>query len=49
LTQTLAHDQNLGRNGMMMDLAKKMPELIALRDALYSNEFKEFVQVRMQS
>ena len=27
---------NLGRNGVMEELAAKMPQLIALRDAIYS-------------
>jgi len=35
---------NLGRNGVMEELAAKMPQLIALRDAIYSPEFKSFVQ-----
>lgn len=36
--------QNLGRNGVMVELASKMSGLIALRDALYSDDFKEWVQ-----
>lgn len=35
---------NLGRNGIMVELAEKLPELIALRDALYSDGFRSFVQ-----
>lgn len=35
---------NLGRNGVMEELAAKMPQLISLRDAIYSPEFKSFVQ-----
>jgi len=35
---------NLGRNGMLMELAEKMPQLMALRKAVYSEEFKAFVQ-----
>lgn len=35
---------NLGRNGVMMDLAAKMPNLIALRNSLYSDEFKEMIK-----
>ena len=35
---------NLGRNGMMMELAAKMPHLIALRDSLYSEEFKAMIK-----
>ena len=38
---------NLGRNGVMVDLAAQMPGLIALRDAIYSDEFREWVQVRI--
>jgi Rps23 Pro-64 3,4-dihydroxylase Tpa1-like proline 4-hydroxylase len=30
--------------GLLMDLAAKMPELIALRDSLYSDEFKAMIQ-----
>lgn len=35
---------NLGRNGVLMELAEKMPQLIALRDSLYSEEFKAMIQ-----
>lgn len=35
---------NLGRNGVLMELAAKMPQLIALRDSLYSDEFKAMIQ-----
>lgn len=35
---------NLGRNGNLMELAAKMPQLIALRDSLYSDEFKAMIQ-----
>jgi Rps23 Pro-64 3,4-dihydroxylase Tpa1-like proline 4-hydroxylase len=35
---------NLGRNGVLMDLAAKMPNLIALRDSLYSEDFKNMIK-----
>lgn len=35
---------NLGRNGVLMELAAKMPQLIALRDSLYSDDFKAMIQ-----
>jgi Rps23 Pro-64 3,4-dihydroxylase Tpa1-like proline 4-hydroxylase len=35
---------NLGRNGVLVELAEKMPQLIALRDSLYSDEFKAMIQ-----
>eukprot|EP00960_Hanusia_phi_P056380 763250-Hanusia_phi.AAC.2 len=35
---------NLGRNGVMMDLAKKLPQLISLREAIYSRQFRDLVE-----
>ncbi|EKX44746.1 hypothetical protein GUITHDRAFT_139548 [Guillardia theta CCMP2712] len=35
---------NLGRNGVMMDLAEKLPQLISLREAIYSQQFRELVK-----
>ena len=35
---------NLGRNGILTELAAKMPQLIALRKSLYSDEFKAMIK-----
>ena len=35
---------NLGRNGLLTELAAKMPQLIALRKSLYSDEFKAMIK-----